>query len=92
LHAPALHEQPESPYPSQKKGDFHHRDHCRKKCRKEYKDCMKKAGLLTEFSAMDAALEWMKKHGKEILGTLVVIGGITYLHTPTGETDRAALG
>jgi hypothetical protein len=40
--------------------------------------------LLKEFSAMDAALSWLKSHGKEILGTLVVIGGITYIVTTGG--------
>lgn len=29
-------------------------------------------------------MAWVKNHGKEILGTLVVIGGITYVVTTGG--------
>lgn len=61
------------------KGGAQHHEYCTKKCRKGFMDCMKRAGLLKEFSAMDAALGWVKNHGKEILGTLVVIGSITYV-------------
>jgi hypothetical protein len=76
---------PNPPYPSQKKGDFHHVKHCREKCHAEYMDCMRKAGLLKKFSAMPAAVEWIKSHGKEILGVLVIVGGVTYVVATGGS-------
>lgn len=62
-----------------KKGSAQHHNYCTSKCRKEFHDCLKNAGLLQEFSVMDAALSWLKSHGKEVLGTVVLIGGVTYI-------------
>ncbi len=53
-------------------------------------DCMKQAGLLVEFSALDIALKWLKKDGAAILGTIVVIGGIAYV-VATGGTGALVL-
>lgn len=48
-------------------------------------DCIRKAGLLQEFSVLDAAMAWVKSHGKEIVGTIVVIGGIAYIVSTAGS-------
>ncbi len=69
-----------------KKGDGQHIKHCREKCHKEYMEKMRKAGLLKEFSAMDAALEWVKNHAKEIVvGSIFVIGGTAYVVSTGGS-------
>ncbi len=47
--------------------------------------CMRKAGLLQEFTVLDAAWSWIKKHGKEIVGTIVVIGGVAYIISTAGS-------
>jgi hypothetical protein len=74
-----------------KKGDSTHVRHCREKCLKEYMDRMRKAGLLKEFSALDAAVEWVKNHGKEIaIGSLIVIGTVVYVIS-TGGAGTPAL-
>lgn len=62
-----------------KKGTSDHYRYCQTKCLKGFMDCMKKAGLVKRFTALDDALAWVKNHGKEILGTLIVVGTITYV-------------
>jgi hypothetical protein len=76
---------PKPPWPSQKKGDFFHRKHCNDKCNAEFMACMRKAGLLQTFSALEAAWSWIKSHGKEIVGTVVVIGGVAYIVSTGGS-------
>ncbi len=76
---------PKPPYPAQKKGDRAHFALCHKRCFKAFMDCIRKAGLLQEFSVLDAAMAWVKSHGKEIVGTIVVIGGIVYIVSTAGS-------
>jgi hypothetical protein len=76
---------PKPPYPAQKKGDRAHFALCHKRCFRQFMECIRKAGLLQEFSVLDAALAWMKSHGKEIVGTIVVIGGIVYIVSTGGS-------
>lgn len=67
------------PWPRDKNSPSH-KAYCSEKCLKEYVECMKKAGLMKEFSVMEAATEWIKRHSKEIvIGTLVVIGAVVYV-------------
>jgi len=80
---------PNPPYPSQKKGDWSHREYCRKKCHAEYMDCMRKAGRVQEFGVLSAAAEWVKGHGIEILGTIVIVGGTVYVVVATGGAALA---
>jgi hypothetical protein len=68
------------------KGSAAHYRHCTEKCRKEYVDCMKKAGLMREFSVMDAALTWLKDHATGVVvGTVVVVGGVVYVVSTGGS-------
>lgn len=76
---------PNPPYPALKKGDRAHFALCHKRCFKAFMDCIRKAGLLQEFSVLDAAMAWVKSHGKEIVGTIVVIGGIAYIVSTAGS-------
>lgn len=76
---------PKPPYPALKKGDRAHFALCHKRCFKAFMDCIRKAGLLQEFSVLDAAMAWVKSHGKEIVGTIVVIGGIAYIVSTSGS-------
>lgn len=76
---------PKPPWPAQKKGDRSHHEHCNKKCNGAYRACLQKAGLLQTFAVMDAALAWIKSHGKEIVGTMVIIGGVAYIVSTGGS-------
>lgn len=76
---------PNPPYPALKKGDRAHFALCHKRCFAAFMDCIRKAGLLQEFSVLDAAMAWVKSHGKEIVGTIVVIGGIAYIVSTAGS-------
>jgi hypothetical protein len=76
---------PNPPWPAQKKGDRSHHEFCNKKCNKAFIACMQKAGLLQTFSAFDAAWSWIKSHGKAIVGTIVIIGGVAYIVSTAGS-------
>ncbi len=68
------------------KGEPRHRQYCQTKCLKEFMDKMRKAGLVKEFSALDAAEEWIKNHTKEIIvGTVVVVGVVVYVVVTGGS-------
>jgi hypothetical protein len=76
---------PNPPYPALKKGDRAHFALCHKRCFNQFMKCIRQAGLLQEFSVFDAALAWMKSHGKEIVGTIVIIGGVVYVVSTGGS-------
>jgi len=64
--------------------EYHKRDHyryCETKCFKEYRACLKRKEMhLREFSTLDRAIDWLKRHEKEILvGTVVVAAGVTFI-------------
>jgi hypothetical protein len=67
------------------KGSAQHHNFCTSKCRVVFMDGMKKAGLLQEFSALDAALAGLKKNSKAIIGTVVPIGGVAYIVSTAGS-------
>jgi len=73
------------PYPyGAKRGDGHYR-YCTETCRKAYVECMKKAGLMREFSIMSAALDWLKNNKAIVVGTVVVIAGAVYVVSTGGS-------
>ncbi len=76
---------PKPPYPALKKGDRAHVGLCNNRCQLEFMKCMRKAGLLEEFAVLDTALAWLKSHSKEIVGTIVVIGGVVYIVSTGGS-------
>lgn len=67
------------PLTSIKKGSGKHHEYCTTKCLKVFMDCMKNVHSRSGFKSMDEAMAWVRKHGKEILGTLVVVAGVSYV-------------
>jgi len=64
------------PYPYQR-GKADHHEYCSNKCLKAYMACLKERNARAlEFPTMQAAQDWLKQHGQDILaGTLVVVAG-----------------
>ncbi len=64
------------PYPYQR-GKADHHEYCSNKCLKAYLACLKEQNARAlEFPTMQAAQDWLKRNGQDILaGTLVVVAG-----------------
>jgi hypothetical protein len=69
---------------------------CRERCMPAYQDCCKlkdlaEAGRLrVNFPAVDSAVDWLKRHQRELLvGTLVVIAGVTFVVVVAGSGGGA---
>jgi hypothetical protein len=70
---------------------------CREKCRPAYLDCCtlresaSSGTVRVSFPAVDSAVDWLKRNHREILvGTVVVIAGVTFVVVVAG-TGGAAL-
>lgn len=61
-------------------------DYCNKQCMPAYLDCKELEKLRPqEFSAIDTAVEWLKRHRKTILvGSTVVIAGVAFVVISAG--------
>ncbi len=69
---------------------------CRERCRQAYLDCGKlselaEAGKLrVSFSVVDSAIDWLEQHHQELLvGTVVVIAGVTFVVVVAGTGGGA---
>jgi hypothetical protein len=53
---------------------------------RQYTDCLKALGRRPrEFTATDGALDWLKRHRKEVLaGSMVVIAGVVFVVVSAG--------
>jgi hypothetical protein len=73
------------PYPYKRGGHDHHA-FCENTCREAYDDCLKLNQLhALEFTVMDDALDWLKRHHQQILvGTLVTVAGVTFIAISAG--------
>lgn len=73
------------PYPYKRGGHDHHA-FCANTCREAYDDCLKLNELhALEFTAMDDAIDWLKRHRQQVLvGTLVVAAGVTFIVISAG--------
>jgi hypothetical protein len=73
------------PYPSER-GDPGHYAHCQETCLRAYEDCLARNKLLAqEFSVMDDAIDWLKRHHREVLvGTLITAAGVTFIVVSAG--------
>jgi hypothetical protein len=66
-------------------------DWCQSTCTKFYQMCIKGQGPWAEqqdqeFSRVDIAVDWLKRHRKEIVtGTVIVIGGIAFVAAVAGS-------
>jgi hypothetical protein len=69
-----------------KRGSHAHVSYCERTCLDEYEDCLKLQGLQAqEFSVVDDAVDWLKRHSRELLaGTIVVIAGVTFVVVSAG--------
>ncbi len=64
-----------------------HREYCTKKCQVPYIDCCRLRELqVQEFTAIDSAVDWLKRHRKELLagGVVVVIAGVVFVVVSAG--------
>jgi len=63
-----------------------HERYCSEKCMRQYTDCLKALGRRPrEFTATDGALDWLKRHRKEVLaGSMVVIAGVVFVVVSAG--------
>ncbi|MFL5353901.1 hypothetical protein [Archangium sp.] len=61
-------------------------DYCNKQCLPSYMDCKELEKLRPqEFSAVDAAVDWLKRHRKALLvGSTVVIAGVVFVVVSAG--------
>jgi hypothetical protein len=59
---------------------------CRKQCWQPYRDCQQLEGRhLQEFSAVDDAIDWLKRHHQDLLvGSIVVIAGVAFVTVSAG--------
>jgi hypothetical protein len=74
------------PYP-RPRGSWEHHDYCQNKCLGEYMACLEQQKLrLREFSTLERAMDWLRRHKKEILiGTIVVVAGATLVVASGGS-------
>jgi hypothetical protein len=63
-----------------------HDSFCWEKCKQAYLDCEKLQELQPrEFTAIDNAVDWLKRHHKEVLvGSLIVIAGVAFVVVSAG--------
>lgn len=59
---------------------------CFQECNKAFTRCLQVAGLVkATFNAFDAAWSWIKGHKAEIVGTIVIVGGVAYMVSTGGS-------
>lgn len=69
-----------------KKGDGDHYRYCQSMCLAQFMECRRKLGIVTRvFDAFDAAWSWIKDHKTEIVGTIIVVGGVVYIVSTGGS-------
>lgn len=61
-------------------------EYCNRRCMQPYLDCSKLQELRPqEFTAIDNAVDWLKRHRKSILlGSVVVIAGVVFVVVSAG--------
>ncbi len=59
---------------------------CRRECQQAYDDCVELERLRPqEFTAVDGAVDWLKRHRTEVLvGSVIVIAGVTFVVVSAG--------
>ncbi len=68
------------------RGSVRHDSYCWEKCKQPYLDCEKLQELQRrEFTAIDGATDWLKRHHREILvGSIIVIAGVVFVVVSAG--------
>ncbi|WP_224249549.1 hypothetical protein [Hyalangium gracile] len=61
-------------------------EYCNRRCMQPYLDCLELQELRPrEFTAIDAAVDWLKRHRKSLLvGSVVVIAGVAFVVVSAG--------
>lgn len=61
-------------------------DYCTERCMQPYRDCQELERLRPqEFTAVDAAMDWLKRNRREVLvGSVVVIAGVVFVVASMG--------
>jgi hypothetical protein len=69
-----------------RRGDGSKRDFCSEDCLKKYMQCLKlQESQALQFTALDAAIEWLKRNREKLLvGTIVVIAGVAFVTLSAG--------
>ncbi len=59
---------------------------CRNKCWQPYRDCSELQGLKPhEFTAVDSAVDWLKRNRREVLvGSVVLVAGVAFVVLSAG--------
>jgi hypothetical protein len=70
--------------PDRKRGAKY--DLCRQKCMQPYLDCCRLRELEpVKFTALDGAIDWLKRHRREVLvGSVIVIAGVVFITVTAG--------
>jgi hypothetical protein len=76
--------------PARKRKDKALHAECARECNKKYYVCMQLAGLAKAFDALDKAWSWIKDNKAQIVGTIVIVGGVAYI-VSTGGTGALIL-
>jgi hypothetical protein len=75
-----------SSYSHIKRGDGSKKQYCERECLNEYMECLelqKARGL--QFSAVNDAVEWLKRNREDLLlGTVVIIAGVAFVTVSAG--------
>ena len=68
------------------RGDGGKEEWCRGQCKQAYDDCRElERRQLQEFSAVDEAVDWLKRHHQGLLvGSIVVIAGVAFVTVSAG--------
>jgi hypothetical protein len=80
------------PWPHNPKQSGWYYERCTEKCRKEFNDCEEEQERRApegadklEFSHVEEALDWLRKHKAEVaLGTIVIVAGVAFVLTTGG--------
>ncbi len=74
-----------SPYPHDRDKASRYK-YCQEKCLEQYMECLRATGQRPlEFSKMDEALDWLKRHRRELLvGGVIVAAGVVFVVVSAG--------
>jgi hypothetical protein len=72
------------PWPIDKGSSGHYR-YCQSKCLAEYMICIGQQVAERAFESMAAALDWLRRHPEVVVGTIVVVAGVTFIVATGGS-------
>jgi hypothetical protein len=72
------------PWPIDKGGSGHYR-YCSALCLAEYMECIGEEAVERAFDSMSDALQWLSEHPEVVVGTLVIVAGVTFVVATGGS-------